>query len=125
MIAEENFDNLTDGKFSRLKRDECIAFWIKNEISSSGTWCVHTINIQVTELSFDWFPIENLQKFTLLRYYVLRVRKKIPHTLYIQELHKFSRFWILIKRELRGQRVRCLLSFPHAYDMQAGNLVEN
>ena len=54
------------------------AFWIKNEISSSGTWCVHTINIQIT----------------LLRCYVLRVRKKIPHTLYIQELHMFSRFWL-------------------------------
>ena len=95
MIAEENFDNLTDGKFSRLKKYECtlFAFWIKNEISSSGTSCVHTINIQVTELSFDWFSIENLQKFTL-QYYVLRVRKKKPHALYIQELHKFSRFWL-------------------------------
>ena len=28
MIAEENFDNLTDGKFSPLKRDECIAFCV-------------------------------------------------------------------------------------------------
>ena len=65
------------------------AFWIKNDISSSGTWCVHTINIQVTELSFDWFSIENLPKYTLLRCYVLRVRIKIQHALYIQELHKF------------------------------------
>ena len=29
MIAEENFDNLTYGKFSPLKRDECgIAFCV-------------------------------------------------------------------------------------------------
>ena len=49
MITEENFDNITDGKFSRLKRE-----------------------LQVTELS-------------LLRCYVLRVRKKIPHALYIHE----------------------------------------
>ena len=65
------------------------AFWIKNEISSSGTWCVHTINIQVTELS-------------LLRCYDLRMRKKLPHELYIRDLHKFSRFW-LIKRESQGE----------------------
>ena len=30
MIAEESFDNLTDGKFSRLKRDECITFGALN-----------------------------------------------------------------------------------------------
>ena len=29
------------------------------------------------------------------------VRKKIPHALYIQELHKFSQ--VLIKRESRGE----------------------
>ena len=92
---------------------------------------MHTINIQVTELSFDFYSFrttkwkklevigcQQVRQYTLcgvemctkrgkgrneefkdfdvelrlLRCYVLRVPKKIPHALYIQELHKYSRF---------------------------------
>ena len=90
---------------------------------------------------FKEFDVE----LRLLRCDVLHVREKIPHALYIQELHKFSRFYLQIYalvvggREKsggdpsrlphilwpKGQRVLCLLNFPHTYDMQAGTLVEN